>query len=78
VKVIAGKNLPFRPPVLATAVAALVLDRLDAPQLAWGIVGTIYALCWLVWIIWRVNREEVDLDLLLADFNTNQKKAKEN
>jgi hypothetical protein len=61
VKVIAQRNLPFRPPVIATAVAALVLDRLDAPDLAWGILGTLYALIWIAWVTYRVNREEVDL-----------------
>ena len=60
-KVIAHKNLPFRPPVIGTAVAALVLDRLDAPQLAWGVVGTIYALFWIAWIVAMFHQEQVNL-----------------
>lgn len=60
-KVVSFKSLPMRIPIFPTAVAALVLDRLAAPDIAWGIVGTVFALFWIVWIIAVVNQEQIDL-----------------
>lgn len=60
-KVVASKNLPFRPPVIATIVMWLFLDRLDAPDIAWGIMGTLYAIVWIAWIAYAFQKEEVDI-----------------
>lgn len=60
-KTIAGKNLPFRPPIVGTATAWLVLDRLSPPDYAWGVVGTLYALVWIAFLVSALHRETVDL-----------------
>lgn len=46
--VIDANCLPTRLPYLSTAVAWLLLDRLDAPQWVWGAVGFFYLLLWAV------------------------------
>lgn len=50
-KVIRGKHLPFKPPWLTTIVIWLLLDRLSADRLVWGIAATLLAILWGVWII---------------------------
>jgi hypothetical protein len=54
-KVISLKALPARIPVIPTCVAWLMLDRLDAPGWAWGVVMTFIGIVWIgsiaaIWI----------------------------
>lgn len=60
-KKIASKNLPFRSPLVFTAVAWLVLDRLDAPQFAWSVVGTIVVITWIGFLVDLFAAESVDI-----------------
>lgn len=61
VKVVHHKNLPTKLPINITLIAWLMLDRLDAPQLAWGIVGTVLAFIWIVLVIAMFVEEKVNL-----------------
>lgn len=58
---IAYKNLPARPPVLLTAVTWLLLDRLDASGLWWGVAITLLALIWINQIVGMVREDHVDV-----------------
>lgn len=49
-KVIAERNLPMRSPLVATAVAWILIDRYHASGLVTGIVGTVFAIIWIAWI----------------------------
>jgi len=48
---------PARPPFSATLAAGLLLDRLGAHPVIWGVVGTIFAIAW-VGTIYRFATEE--------------------
>lgn len=50
VRVIKASQLPARLPIFSTIVVWLLMDRLQAGQLAWGIVGTFMAILWVVCI----------------------------
>lgn len=40
-RVISGQNLPTKFPVYQTVTVLLLLDRLNIPQWAWGVTGTL-------------------------------------
>lgn len=46
-----NKYLPPRLPIWPTLVTWLLMDRLQAGPLAWGIVGTIGAIVWIVTVV---------------------------
>lgn len=60
-KVVHGKNLAMRSPVLTILVFWLVLDRLDAPGWVWGVVGTIAVVLLLAWIVDIFNIEHIEV-----------------
>jgi hypothetical protein len=60
-KVIKRKNLPSRPPLLLTAVLYLFLDKFNAPDLIWGILGTLMAIIWVAVIYSMVKEDDVDI-----------------
>jgi hypothetical protein len=60
-RLIAGKNLPIRPPFLGSMVYLLVLDRLGASSWVWGVVITLLVLAWALYIEQVINSEAVDL-----------------
>lgn len=47
-KVISSRNLPRRSPLVATLVGWLVLDKVGAPGVVVGVVGTLCVLWWLL------------------------------
>lgn len=60
-KVISVKNFPARPPIYTTIIIWLVMDRLNASQLAYGIVGTLVFVLWVYSIYRWAHQKEVDL-----------------
>ena len=60
-KVVSGKNLAMRSPLLVTLVFYLLLDRFDAAGWVWGVVGTIMAILWVIWIVDIFNIEQVEV-----------------
>lgn len=60
-KVISSNNLPIRAPVLATFVWWLVLEKLGVPSWAFGVIGTLIAVAWVVFFIDLFNREEINV-----------------
>ena len=62
-RVIAMNQLPMRPPIIPTLVYWLVLDRLEAPGWVWGVVVTLTAAAWIVWIVDVLNRDDVEISL---------------
>lgn len=53
-KVISGRNLPMRSPLIATLVWWLVLDHINAPGWAWGVFYTLLVIVWFAyaWDSW--------------------------
>ena len=60
-KVVHAKNLAMRPPLIATLVLWLVLDKLDAAGWVWGAVGVVVVVLWLAWIVDVLNIEQVEV-----------------
>lgn len=60
-KVVHGKNLTMRCPLVATLVFWLVLDRLDAAGWVWGAVGVVLVIGWIAWIVDLLNVDQVDV-----------------
>ena len=60
-KVIDTSQLPARLPVVATAVAYLLLDKFHAPGWVWGILGIV----WIGIVVDLFHREEIKLKELL-------------
>ena len=60
-KVVASKNLPSKLPVATTIAVSLLLDRLHAPPMAWGVWVALAAMVWLgsTWAIF--NSTYVDI-----------------
>jgi len=58
VKVVSRKDLPMPCPLTATALTALMLDRMHAPPVYWGIAGTALAFKWIIWIGMRFFVEQ--------------------
>jgi len=61
VKVISYKQLPAKIPTVPTAVAWLLLDRLQAAGWVWGVVGTMFALIWIGSVTAFFMQETVDV-----------------
>jgi len=57
-KVIARKHLPAEIPVIPTLVWYLFLDRLHAPGWAWGAIGVLLLISWIVNIVRMATQEE--------------------
>ena len=62
-KVIAFKQLPSRLPIQSSIVIYLLMDRLNAGALAWGIVGTLLVIVWLAAIYQVYNQEQTEIKL---------------
>lgn len=60
-KVISSKNLPIRPPLIGTLVWWLVFDKLGAPGWAWGVLGTLVVVGWIVFVVDVLNRDYVEV-----------------
>ena len=60
-KKIARQNIPHNFPLVSTTVAWLLLDRLDASGIVWGIVGTVFAILWVLVLLDIVWSDSVDL-----------------
>ena len=60
-KVISGRNLLMRNPAMVILLWYLLLDKWNAPQYVWGIVGTIYAIVLIATIIDWCNSENIDI-----------------
>ena len=60
-KVINPKNLPLRPPLIGTLVWWLVFDKLDVPGWGWGVMGTLLAVVWAVWVFEFFTRDLVNV-----------------
>ena len=61
IKVVSYGNLPVNPPLQLSALAWLVLDKIGASDVVWGIVYTIIGLLWLGWLLRKISEEHVDL-----------------
>lgn len=55
------KNSRPRLPVWSTIVIYLLMDKLNANDMAWGIVGTVCAIVWIICIIAVVNSKGIDI-----------------
>lgn len=60
-KVIKRSELPTHLPWTGTAVAYLLLDKFHAPSWVWGVVGTLYALVWIIVVAAIVKQDEVSV-----------------
>ena len=60
-KVISGRNLLMSNPAMVILLWYLLLDKWNAPQYVWGIVGTIYAIVMIVTIVNWCNSENIDI-----------------
>lgn len=58
-KVISGKYLPTYVPLNGTITLGLLLDRLKAPSLAWGILGTLVTIWWIFAAYVAIKEERV-------------------
>lgn len=54
-------HLPTKLPLLSSIVFYMALDLYQAPGWAWGVVGTIMAVTWIVWAIDALRQEDRDL-----------------
>ncbi len=61
VKVIAGKHLPFRPPLWSSMTAWLMLDRFSAPGWAYGVVGCLFGILWILYFCTWATHESTEL-----------------
>lgn len=59
--VFAHRNLPTRLPVSWTAIAYLLLDRVDAPGWAWGVTGTLIISLWILAIVAIGTEGQIDV-----------------
>lgn len=60
-KVISGKNLPMRLPIVGTIVFCLALDRIGAPGWVWGAIAAPVMFWWAVAIYDTVSRVPVEI-----------------
>ena len=61
-KVIAAKQLPMRCPLIATLVLWMALDHWSAPGWAYGAVGLVLAIGWILWVIHLSTAESAEVD----------------
>lgn len=64
-RVFAVANMPARPPLGATLVLWLLLDRLQPPGWVWGATSCAVLFLWLVWGHDVATRHSVSIDDLL-------------
>lgn len=55
------KNTPSRLPVIASLVAYLCLDKWNAPEWLWGVMGVIFAVIWILAVVDIWNCERIDI-----------------
>lgn len=55
------KNLPARSPIGAMLLMWLVMERLDWPGWAWGVVYTIFGVALVAFLVELVTVEDVDV-----------------
>ena len=60
-KVIAWQNLPSKMPFQLTITTYLLLDKLKANDIVWGICAALIILIWLNWILACLVESSVDL-----------------
>jgi len=60
-KVIAFKNQPVRLPMWATIGTYLLMDKIAAPQWAWGAVGCVFVIVWIASIVSICKQTQVDI-----------------
>jgi hypothetical protein len=60
-KVVAAKNLPTRLPIIGTIVWYLFFDKINAPGWAWGALGVILIVGWIVSIIAVYQQESTEV-----------------
>lgn len=63
-KVLAWKQLPSRPPTVATIAWLLVLDRFHAPGWVWGVIGALLVIVWVSLIHDMATQKEVEIEEL--------------
>lgn len=78
-KKISIKNLPVKYPWSLTLVTILLLDRLKAPDLFWGIYITFMVFVWAITWVKKVETEHIDvlgtLSSCKEDSKNNRKSA---
>jgi hypothetical protein len=62
-KVISYRNIPRRPPINITLIAALVCKVFEAPGWLWGGMGAIVLLFWLIYVAKVATEKEISVDL---------------
>lgn len=62
-QVISHRNLPRRAPVSFTLLAATSCKAFDAPEWAWGAVGLLVLLLWIVYIAKVALEKEIEVNL---------------
>ena len=62
-KVIDPKQLPMRSPLVATLVFWLALDHWNAPGWAYGAVGVVMAVAWILWFATLYLNDHTKVDL---------------
>lgn len=65
--VIEAKNIARVPPVFSTITTWLLLDRLHASGIVWGIVGTLFGILWIVALVVFFQQKPVDLTEFLRE-----------
>jgi len=60
-RVVHGKNLPIRCPLVSTLVLWMVLDKVSAAGWVWGVVGTLVVVMWVEWLIDIFAIEHVEI-----------------
>lgn len=60
-KIIAYTNFKTKNPLWETAITVMMLDYWEAPQWLWGVVGCLWFLLWVLWIVGFWTEEEVDV-----------------
>lgn len=59
--VLSRNSLPAQLPIMATAVAYLLLDKFQPPEWVWGAVGLFFVLVWIAAIRAILQERQVDL-----------------
>lgn len=60
-KKISYRNIPSKPPIWNTLVCFLVMERFNAPEWLWGVLGFIFAIAWVASIYGIIMEEAVDI-----------------
>jgi hypothetical protein len=60
-KVIAWKALPPRSPLGLCVLYALALDKIKAPQWAWGAYGVVVIISWVTYFVSLYQTKEIDI-----------------